>query len=307
MTQILNNNNFCETIKITAVPRFNIIFEKNNREKADLVSSGERIAHECGFNRIVCEALATRDLSGGAASLDELEDDLHLSNAAGRFAAAQLERVGLFRRIRKPGDRKRGDHSAEDIATALRRDILKCARTKMAEFEAALLQAGSSLAHMKKSPGREFPGHTRRPSSATQQTQVERKATARSTTRRISKTGMATDGRGCRPSQPLTTKAFPCPPFDLALKSPSTQRPLCVCDAIKIDAPIKNIGAAGSLELRLPRLPLDEGRHRIGAQITVGDMESDFVPAGTGRNAPVSLINHDGEWSLRPIQQGVED
>ncbi|MCZ7592830.1 MAG: hypothetical protein M5U15_12095 [Kiritimatiellae bacterium] len=46
------------------MPRFNIIFEKNNREKADLVSSGERIAHECGFNRIVCEALATRDLSG---------------------------------------------------------------------------------------------------------------------------------------------------------------------------------------------------------------------------------------------------
>lgn len=104
------------------------------------------------------------------------------------------------------------------------------------------------------------------------------------------------------------------------IHQPNTQDPLCVCDAMKMNTPLENIGTAGSFELRLPRLPLDEGRYRIGARITVGDLEADVIPAGigylnvaagdfygTGRSKPFSLINLEGEWNLRQTHQGVED
>lgn len=106
----------------------------------------------------------------------------------------------------------------------------------------------------------------------------------------------------------------------LTIHQPNTQDPLCVCDAVKMSAPIENIGTSGWFELRLPRLPLDEGRYRIGARIAVNDIEADLIPAGvgylnvaagdfygTGRSKPFSIINLEGEWNLRQTHRGAED
>lgn len=71
--------------------------------KARLVASGGRLAQEFGFNRVAGEALACLYLTAGEASLDELETELGLSKAAVSLAAAQLERLGLIHRVRKPG------------------------------------------------------------------------------------------------------------------------------------------------------------------------------------------------------------
>lgn len=156
MTPKPNNNIFYEIVKVIPVTHLNSSSGKSRRVKADLVASGGRIAHEFGFNRIAGEVLVTLYLTEGPASLDALEGELHLSKAAVSLAAAQLERMGLIRRVRKPGDRKRYYRSAEDIATALRQGILKFARTKMAALESDLHQAGSSLAGMKKDPDASF-------------------------------------------------------------------------------------------------------------------------------------------------------
>lgn len=124
--------------------------------KSRLVASGGRLAQEFGFNRVAGEVLASLYLTEGEASLDELEGELGLSKAAVSLAAAQLERMGLIHRVRKPGDRKRYYRSAEDIGSALRHGILKFARSKMAVLETDLGQADAALAGLKKEPGSKF-------------------------------------------------------------------------------------------------------------------------------------------------------
>lgn len=118
--------------------------------KQRLVASGGRLAQEFGFNRVAGEVLASLYLTEGEASLDELEAELGLSKAAVSLAAAQLERLGLIHRVRKPGDRKRYYRSADDIGSALRHGILKLARSKMAVLETDLGQADAALAGLKK-------------------------------------------------------------------------------------------------------------------------------------------------------------
>ena len=115
------------------------------RIKRRLVASGGQLAQEFGFNRVAGEALACLYLTAGEASLDELEGELGLSKAAVSLAAAQLERLGLIHRVRKPGDRKRYYQSADDIGSALRHGILKFARSKMALLETDLKQAEETL------------------------------------------------------------------------------------------------------------------------------------------------------------------
>lgn len=134
----------------------NSISGKSKRVKADLVSSGGRIAHEFGFNRIAGEVLASLYLTDGAASMDAIEAELGLSKAAVSLAAAQLERMGLIQRVRKPGDRRRYYRSADDIATALRQGILKFARTKMASLDSDLRHASSALADADKTTNATF-------------------------------------------------------------------------------------------------------------------------------------------------------
>jgi DNA-binding transcriptional regulator GbsR (MarR family) len=115
-----------------------------------LVASGGRLAQEFGFNRVAGEVLACLYLTDGAASLDALESELHLSKAAVSLAAAQLERLGLVHRVRKAGDRKRYYRSADDIGSALRHGLLSVARAKMALLETDLKRADESLAGLKK-------------------------------------------------------------------------------------------------------------------------------------------------------------
>lgn len=118
--------------------------------QARLVASGGRLAQEFGFNRVAGEVLACLYLTDGAASLDALENELHLSKAAVSLAAAQLERLGLVHRVRKAGDRKRYYRSADDIGSALRHGLLSVARAKMAALETDLKRADESLSGLKK-------------------------------------------------------------------------------------------------------------------------------------------------------------
>ena len=129
---------------------------KNAAVKRRLVAAGGRLAQEFGFNRVAGEALACLYLTEGEASLDELEAELGLSKAAVSLAAAQLERMGLIHRVRKPGDRKRYYRSADDIGSALRHGILKFARARMAVLEAELSHADEALAGLKKETRSKF-------------------------------------------------------------------------------------------------------------------------------------------------------
>ena len=124
--------------------------------KARLVASGGRLAQEFGFNRVAGEVLACLYLTPGEASLDALEEELRLSKAAVSLAAAQLERLGLVVRVRKPGDRKRYYRSADDVGSALRHGILKFARAKMAVLDADLEQADETLAVARKGEPEKF-------------------------------------------------------------------------------------------------------------------------------------------------------
>ena len=124
--------------------------------KARLVAAGGRLAQEFGFNRVAGETLACLYLTPGEASLDALEADLRLSKAAVSLAAAQLERLGLVVRVRKPGDRKRYYRSADDIGSALRHGILKFARTRMSTLELDLQAAAGELAGRPKEPAAKF-------------------------------------------------------------------------------------------------------------------------------------------------------
>ena len=97
----------------------------------------------------------------------------------------------------------------------------------------------------------------------------------------------------------------------LLVYPPNAQEAFCVCDAVKMNSPFENVGSAGFFDLRLPRLPLGEGRYRIGVRVTVNDAEADFLPGGvgylhvapgdyygTGRTQPHSPVMLDGEWTL---------
>ena len=132
--------------------------EKNDTAaiRSRLVASGGRLAQAFGVNRVAGEVLACLYLTDGAASLDALEGELHLSKAAVSLAAAQLERLGLIHRVRKAGDRKRYYRSADDIGSALRHGILKFARSKMAVLDADLEHADEVLAARKKEAGAKF-------------------------------------------------------------------------------------------------------------------------------------------------------
>lgn len=124
--------------------------------KSRLVASGGRLAQEFGFNRVAGEVLASLYLTEGEASLDALEKELHLSKAAVSLASAQLERMGLIHRVRKPGDRKRYYRSADDIGSALRHGILKFARVRLSVLETDLKQADEALKELKQEPGAKF-------------------------------------------------------------------------------------------------------------------------------------------------------
>ena len=126
------------------------------RIKRRLVASGGQLAQEFGFNRVAGEVLASLYLTEGEASLDSLEAELGLSKAAVSLAAAQLERLGLIHRMRKPGDRKRYYRSADDIGSALRHGILKFAHSKMAVLETDLTQADDELAGLRKEAEAKF-------------------------------------------------------------------------------------------------------------------------------------------------------
>ncbi len=99
----------------------------------------------------------------------------------------------------------------------------------------------------------------------------------------------------------------------LTLHHLNTQDPLCVCDAIKMGEPFEKVPANGFFDLHLPRFPLEEGRYRISARVTLNDVEADALPGGigfldvaagdfygTGRTRPASPVMLNGEWDCEP-------
>jgi len=124
--------------------------------KARLIEAGGRMAQDFGFNRVAGQVLTCLYLTDGAASLDAVESDLHLSKAAVSLACTQLERMGLIHRVRRSGDRKRYYRSADDIGSALRNGILTFARSKMVVVESELKQADVALAGVKRDDGTTF-------------------------------------------------------------------------------------------------------------------------------------------------------
>lgn len=97
----------------------------------------------------------------------------------------------------------------------------------------------------------------------------------------------------------------------LTFHQPNTQDPFCACDAATMNSPFEGVGSAGFFDLRLPRLPLGEGRYRIGARVSVNGAEADCLQGGagylnvapgdfygTGRTPPHSLLMLDGEWTM---------
>lgn len=123
-----------------------------------LIEAGGRLAYDFGFNRVAGQVLACLYLIDGEASLDEVERELHLSKAAVSLACAQLERLGLIRRIRHPGDRKRYFQTAEDIGSAFRNGLLTFARSKLVALETCLQQADVGLDRHRKDAGAQFVG-----------------------------------------------------------------------------------------------------------------------------------------------------
>ena len=91
----------------------------------------------------------------------------------------------------------------------------------------------------------------------------------------------------------------------------NTQDPLCVCDVVKMGDPFEHVPERGGFDLHLPRLPLEEGRYRVSARVTLNDAEADALPGGigyldvatgdfygTGRTRPASPVMLAGEWKV---------
>ncbi len=124
---------------------------ENTAVRARLVAQGGRLAQDFGFNRVAGEVLVCLYLTPGEASLDDLEAQLDLSKASVSLAAAQLERLGLVRRVRKAGDR-----NAEDFGKALRHGILTFARGKLAALGTELDEAEIELKQAPKGADAKF-------------------------------------------------------------------------------------------------------------------------------------------------------
>jgi DNA-binding transcriptional regulator GbsR (MarR family) len=124
--------------------------------RQQLTEAGGRTTQDLGFGRIVGQILVHLYLSQGECSLDDIAKDLRLSKAAVSIAARQLERLGLLRRLWKPGDRKTYYRTADDIATALHQGLLNMVRNKMNLLGTELQQAEITLSGTSSDPESEF-------------------------------------------------------------------------------------------------------------------------------------------------------
>ena len=106
--------------------------------RANLVELGGRIAQDLGFSRIAGQILVHLYLTEGDCPLEQIEEDLGVSKAAGSIAARQLESMGLLKRCWHQGDRRSFYRTADNLGEVFREGMISVLRRK-------LEQAGSEL------------------------------------------------------------------------------------------------------------------------------------------------------------------
>lgn len=111
-----------------------------------LVRVGGATSQDLGLGRILGEVLVYLYLHERDCSLDQIESDLRLSKAAVSIAARQLETLGLVRRVRRPGDRRRYYRTADTLGSALQGSVLTLLRRKLDTAGLELDRAQQQLA-----------------------------------------------------------------------------------------------------------------------------------------------------------------
>jgi DNA-binding transcriptional regulator GbsR (MarR family) len=103
-----------------------------------LVEAGGRTSHDLGTGRIAGQVMVYLYLQEQNQSLDNIADALTLSKASISIAVRQLEQLGLVRRVRIEGDRKKYYRSTDNIGDGLQQGVLSFFRQKVALFGAEL-------------------------------------------------------------------------------------------------------------------------------------------------------------------------
>ncbi|MBN1863683.1 MAG: MarR family transcriptional regulator [Victivallales bacterium] len=110
-----------------------------------LIRSAGWTTQDVGLGRIVGEVLAVVYLNELPSSLDDIGDSLGLSKAAVSIATRQLDKYGLLKRVRNPGDRKTYYRVTDHFAAALQHGILEMVRAKLQGAKEVLDQADRHL------------------------------------------------------------------------------------------------------------------------------------------------------------------
>lgn len=121
-----------------------------------LVEVGGNAFQDMGLGRIVGEILVYLYLTDGESSLDDIGEQLGLSKAAISIAVRQLEALGLVRRVRRPGDRRKYYRTADNIAVALQQGLLSFIKRKIEVVGGELEAAIGELEHAGSGPDVEF-------------------------------------------------------------------------------------------------------------------------------------------------------
>ncbi len=117
------------------------------RELRDrLVRVSGATSQDLGLGRIFGEVLVYLYLHEEECSLDQIESDLSLSKAAVSIAARQLETLGLIRRVRRNGDRRRYYRTADTLGSALQGSVLTLLRRKLDTVDIELDRAQKQIA-----------------------------------------------------------------------------------------------------------------------------------------------------------------
>lgn len=99
--------------------------------RTNLVELGGRTAQDLGFSRIAGQILVHLYLTEGDCPLEQIEEELGVSKAAGSIAARQLESMGLLKRCWHQGDRRSFYRTADNLGEVFREGMVAVLRRKL--------------------------------------------------------------------------------------------------------------------------------------------------------------------------------